>query len=136
MSEKKPSLSLQLIVISLARLLLNTGLRVVYPFAPALARGLGMELTAVTNLITLRNFSGFFSPLFGPLSERHGRRAVMVGAMLFFSGGTALVFLWPAYWPLGVTLIIISLSKLIYDPAMQAYVGDIVPYHQRGKAIA
>lgn len=115
---------------------MNTGLRMVYPFAPELARGLGVELTAVYNLITLRNFSGFLSPLFGPLSDRYGRRAVMTGAVLFFSGGTALVFLWPAYWPLGATLIAISLAKVIFDPAMQAYVGDAVPYRQRGKAIA
>lgn len=135
-SEKTSPLSIQLAVITFARLLLNTGLRMVYPFAPALGRGLGVELTAVYQLITIRNFSGFFSPVFGPLSERYGRRAVMVGAMLLFSLGTAVVVIWPAYWPLGVTLIAISVTKVIYDPAMQAHVGDTVPYHQRGKAIA
>jgi predicted MFS family arabinose efflux permease len=135
-SEKTFPLSVQLVVITFARLLLNTGLRMVYPFAPALARGLGVELTAVYQLITIRNFSGFFSPVFGPLSERYGRRAVMTGAIGLFGVGTAVVVVWPAYWPLGVTLVAISVTKVIYDPAMQAYIGDTVPYKQRGKAIS
>jgi predicted MFS family arabinose efflux permease len=135
-SEKTFPLSVQLAVITFARLLLNTGLRMVYPFAPALARGLGVELTAVYRLIAIRNLSGFFSPVFGPLSERYGRRAVMAGAILLFSVGTAVVVIWPGFWPLGISLIAISMTKVIYDPAMQAYIGDAVPYRQRGKAIS
>ncbi|MCP4416067.1 MAG: MFS transporter, partial [Chloroflexi bacterium] len=45
-------------------------------------------------------------------------------------------WLWPNYWLLGAALIIISVAKVIYDPAMQAYVGEKVPYKQRGKAFA
>lgn len=123
-------------VLTLARLFLNTGLRMVYPFAPALARGLGVELTAVYQLITLRNVTGFLSPVFGPLSERYGRKPVMMGAMLLFGLSCLLVVIWPAYWPLGVTLALLSVAKVVYDPAMQAYLGDTVPYRQRGKAMS
>ncbi len=108
----------------------------VYPFAPAFARQLNVPVTAVYRLVTLRNLAGFLSPLFGPLSERFGRKTIMWGAMLFFSGGCLLVWLWPSYWLLGAALIIISVAKVIYDPAMQAYVGETVPYKQRGKAVA
>lgn len=118
-----PRLSWQLALITLARLCLNTGLRMVYPFAPAFARQLNVPVTAVYRLVTIRNLSGLLSPLFGPLSERFGRRATMFGAMLFFSGGCLLVWLWPSYWLLGAALVIISVAKVIYDPAMQAYVG-------------
>lgn len=135
-SKKSFPLAVQLTIITLARFVLNTGLRMVYPFAPALSRGLGVSVTAVYRLITLRNLSGFLSPLFSPLSERFGRRPILIGSMLLFSIGCGLVFLWPAYWPLGVTLVLIAIAKTIYDPAMQAYVGDVVPYRQRGRAIA
>ena len=107
-----------------------------YPFIPALASGMGVGRTDITRLITLRNATGFLSPLFGPLSERHGRRIVLAGAMLLFSLGCLIVVIWPQYWVLGVTMAAIGVAKVVYDPAMQAYVGDSVPYANRGKAIA
>ena len=137
MSKQQPiRLSWQLALIALARLFLNTGLRMVYPFAPAFARQLKVPITAVYRLVTIRSLAGFLSPLFGPLSERFGRKAIMIAAMIFFSVGCLLVWLWPSYWLLGAALIIISVAKVIYDPAMQAYVGETVPYKQRGKALA
>ncbi len=137
MSKQTPTrLSWQLVLITLARLCLNTGLRMVYPFAPAFARQLDVPVTAVYRLVILRNLAGFLSPLFGPLSERFGRRAIMFVAMLLFSAGCLLTWLWPSYWLFGAALIIISIAKVIYDPAMQAYVGEMVPYQQRGRAVA
>ena len=136
MEPKQTRLSWQLALISLARLCLNTGLRMVYPFAPAFARQLGVPVTAVYRLVTIRNLAGFLSPLFGPLSERFGRRAVLFGAMILASIGCLLVWLWPSYWLFGAALIIISVAKVIYDPAMQAYVGETVSYKNRGKALA
>ncbi|NKQ34393.1 MAG: MFS transporter [Chloroflexi bacterium] len=136
MTSPKSRLPLQLTIITFGRLLFNTGVRVVYPFAPAFARGLGVPLADVYSLIALRNFAGFLSPLFSPLSARYGRRATMAGALLFFAIGCAVVFIWPAYWPFGLTLAVIALAKVIYDPAMQAYVGDNVPYAKRGRAIS
>lgn len=136
-SNKKTSrLSLQLAIVALTRTFINTGIRMVYPFAPALSRGLGVEISSIYNLVTLRNFAGFISPLFGPFSEWFGRKPVMIGAMLLFALSSGIVVIWPAYWPLGAALILIALSKVIYDPAMQAYVGDVVPYKKRGMAFA
>lgn len=108
----------------------------VYPFIPALARGLGVPISDLYTLVLLRNFAGFFSPLFGPMTDKYGRKPMMVGAMLLFSLGCLLVVVVPLYWALGVTLATIALAKVIYDPAMQAYLGDVVPYRERGWAIA
>ncbi len=135
-SPHTPRLLPQLLALTAARLMLNTGLRMVYPFLPALARGVGVELTAVYRLVTLRNFAGLLSPLFGPLIERYGRKPLMIVAMLLFAVGCLVVVLWPAYWGLGATLVMIGLAKVIFDPAMQAYIGDTVPYRQRGRALA
>ncbi|MDX1413719.1 MAG: MFS transporter [Candidatus Promineifilaceae bacterium] len=135
-TKRVQQLGKQLGAISIARLFLNTGIRVIYPFLPALARGLGVGTADITRLITIRNATGFLSPLFSPLSENYGRKAVMIGAMILFGGACLLVVFWPGYWVLGITLALIGLAKVIYDPAMQAHVGDVVPYAQRGKAIA
>ena len=101
-----------------------------------MARGLGVSRESVYYLITLRNFTGFLSPVFGPLSERHGRRTMLVVAMALLAAGSLIVFLWPSYWFLGLALCTVGVAKIIYDPAMQAYVGDQVPYERRGRAIA
>lgn len=129
-------LSIQLLALTTSRLFINTGLRMVYPFLPAFARGLGVSLAAISGLVSLRNFAGLLSPIFSPLSERFGRRPILALSMLVFSAGCAIVFIWPTYWVFGLTLAIIAIAKVIYDPAMQAYLGDTVVYEQRGKAIA
>ena len=134
--QETPHLGLQLATLTWSRLLLNSALRMTYPFLPALARGLGVSLPAVARLLALRAGAGLFSPLFSPLSERFGRRPVMIGTMLLFSAGAFVVVIWPAYWPLGITLVLTGFAKVVYDPAMQSYLGDIIPYRQRGKALA
>jgi predicted MFS family arabinose efflux permease len=39
-------------------------------------------------------------------------------------------------WALGIALVVTGLVKVVFDPAMQSYVSDAVPYEQRGKALA
>lgn len=135
--EKKPSrFRWQLIAITIGRLFLNTGLRMVYPFAPAFARGLDVPITAVYRVIALRNIAGFFSPLFSPLSERFGRKAVMMGSLVLFAGGCLLVVVYPTFWTFALAMGLLGLAKVNFDPSMQAYVGDAVPYKQRGKALS
>jgi len=126
----------QLGILTFARFCLNTMLRVVYPFAPAFARGLGVPVTTIYLLISLRNFTGLLSPVFAPLPERYGRRNVMALSMAVFSAAALLVAGVPAVWSLGAALVIVGAVKVIYDPAMQSYLGDAVPYHQRGRALA
>mgnify|MGYP001390569061 CR=1 FL=1 len=126
----------QLGILTFARLCLNTMLRTVYPFAPAFARGLGVPVTTVYLLISLRNLTGLLSPVFAPLPERFGRRNVMAVSLAVFSAATLLVAGVPAVWSLGVALVVVGAIKVIYDPAMQSYLGDAVPYHQRGRALA
>ncbi|MEM7334785.1 MAG: MFS transporter [Chloroflexota bacterium] len=130
------SIYLQLFVLMLSRLILNISLRMVYPFAPALARGLNVPLASVTNLITLRNISGMSSPLFGPLSERYGRRPILILGLVIFGISSILIFYAPFFGVLGFVLIVGSLGKVIFDPAMQSYIGDTVPYKFRGRAIS
>jgi predicted MFS family arabinose efflux permease len=119
-----------------SRLFINTGLRMVYPFLPAFARGLGVPVATLAAVVSLRGFTSLLSPLFGPLSDRYGRRLMLVMAMILFCLGCAIVLIWPTLWAFGLTLAIIAVAKVIYDPAMQAYLGDTVAYEKRGRALA
>ncbi len=108
----------------------------VYPFAPALARGLGVSEFAIYRLVTIRSAAGFLGPVFAPLSERYGRKPIIILGILLFSLGCLLVVVWPNYWLLGVSLTVVGIAKVIFDPAMQSYLGETVPYRQRGRALS
>jgi predicted MFS family arabinose efflux permease len=130
----KPAGPISLLTVS--RLIINIGLRLVYPFLPAFARGLGVPLLAVAAVVSLRGFASLLSPIFGPLSEKYGRRRIMSVSMLIFGAGNAIVIIWPELWAFALTLSIIAVAKVIYDPAMQAYIGDKVAYEKRGRYLA
>jgi predicted MFS family arabinose efflux permease len=127
---------IQLATLTISRLFINTGLRMVYPFLPAFSRGLGVPLSSLAFLVSLRSAAGLSSPLFSPLSERYGRRPILALSMVLFAIGCALLLVWPSLWAFGIMLIAVAVAKVIYDPAMQAFVGDTVVYKKRGRALA
>lgn len=121
--------------ITLARLVVNVCRRFAYPFVPALARGLGVSPAAVQGAIAVQGGVGVLSPLFGPLAERFGRRRVMLGALLLMAAAAAAGAARPSFGSLAAVLALFGAGKMIFDPAMQAYVGDRVPYARRGLAM-
>jgi predicted MFS family arabinose efflux permease len=135
-SQVGPSrLALQLGAATLFRLILNTSRRFAYPFASALSRGLGVPLTAITSMIALNQITGLISPIFGPLGDRWGFRIIMLAGMSLLTVGMLVGGLLPIYVVILIGLLLAGLGKSIYDPALQAYVGEKVPYHRRGLAI-
>jgi len=119
----------------LCRVLLNTARRFVYPFAPALSRGLEVPLTSVTSLIAVNQMTSLLSPLFGPLGDRIGYRIMLLAGMGLLAGGMLAGGFFPFYGMMLVALIMAGLGKSVFDPAIQAYVGKRVPYHRRGLVI-
>src|SRR5689334_25201065 len=132
MSKRIMRLRFQLVILMLLRTVLNTAHRMVYPFLPVFARGLGVDITVISNLITVRSLAGAASPLFVPLADRRGRRFGMLAGILLFTVGVTTVALYPSLWTLALALVLAMIGKFIFDPSMQAYLGDRVPYDQRG----
>lgn len=128
-------LVLQVAAATLARFFINTSRRFAYPFAPALSRGLGVPLTSVTSLIAINQFTGILSPFFGPLSDRWGYRAMMLAGLGVFGIGMLAGGLLPFYGMILIALFLAGLGKSIFDPALQAYIGERVPYQRRGLVI-
>ena len=126
----------QIVVIGLLRVILNTMHRMVYPFLTIFARGLGVDVTAISFALAGRNLAGIVGPAFGPIADVRGRRFVMLTGIAFFTIGVGAVAIHPGLFTFAVALILAILSKSLFDPAVQAYFGDRVPYEQRGTAIA
>lgn len=125
----------QLIFIFLVRLLLSIGRRFTYPFAPALSRSLDVPLTAITTIIASSQFTSLFGLFSGPLADRIGNRVVMRTGLALLSIGMLLCGLIPEYWAVFIGLIIASFGKTIFDPAIQSFIGQHVPFASRGRVV-
>ena len=125
----------QIGVATLSRLFLNTARRFPYPFAPALSRGLGVPLTAITPLIAANQITGISGLFFAPLGDRWGYWVMLLAGLGLLGIGMLTGGFLPFYGPVMVALFLAGLGKSVYDPAIQAYVGERVPYHRRGMAV-
>lgn len=125
----------QLVFIFLVRLLLNTGRRFIYPFAPALSRSLDVPLTAITTIIASSQFTSLLGLLSGPLADRVGNRVVMRTGLAALSLGMLLCGLADEYWVVFIGLVLASFGKTIFDPAIQSFIGKHVPYGKRGRVV-
>ena len=129
-------LRFQLIIITVLRTIFNTMHRMVYPFLGTFARGLGVDITALSFALTGRSLVGAFVPFIASVADQRGRRFGMLAGIVLFTVGVTLVAIWPSLWTLTAALILALLGKYMFDPAMQAYFGDRVPYQRRGRALA
>ena len=132
----KTSLRWQLAAFTVIRMIFNTLHRMVYPFLAIFARGLGVDLTTISYALTARSVVGTVGPFAASVADRRGRRfGMLFGATLFMVGAAVVVF-WPSFPGLTISLTLATLGKYIFDPGMQAYIGDRVPYEQRGRTMA
>jgi len=120
---------------ALCRLVLNSARRFAYPFAPALSRGLGVSLTAITSVIAVNQATAVLGIFFGPLADRLGYRLMMMAGLCMLTGGMLAAGFLPFYGVVLLALFLAGLGKSAFDPAIQAYVGERVPFKRRGLVI-
>jgi predicted MFS family arabinose efflux permease len=129
-------LPFQLMIFMVLRTNLNTMHRMIYPFLSVFARGLGVEITTLSFVVTARAFFGMFAPVLGSIADPRGRKFGMLSGILLFVAGMCLIAIYPSFLTFSIALLLGILSKFLFDPSMQAYLGDRVPYERRGTALA
>ena len=60
----------------------------------------------------------------------------MLLGISIFTFGIGCVAIHPTLWTLAAALILAMIGKYLFDPSMQAYFGDRIPYERRGTALA
>jgi len=133
--ESRLQLILKIIVVVICRLVLSLARRFAYPFAPVLSRGLGVPLTSITSLIAVNWATSLLGIFFGPLADRFGYRKMMVLGLGMLAVGMFAGGLFPFYGVILIALFLAGLGKVVFDPAVQAYVSERVPYSRRATAI-
>lgn len=124
------------LVIFFTRAILNIGYRAVYPFLPFIAADLGVPFQSAAELVQARNLVGLSALFFGPLSDHYGRRTLMLAGLAVSIAACLAVGFLKSFIFAMIAIAVITLGRALYDPAQQAFLGDRVPYAQRGRAMS
>jgi DHA1 family inner membrane transport protein len=133
--EPRSRLILKIGVVVICRLVLSTARRFAYPFAPVLSRGLGVPLTAITSLIAVNWATSLLGLVFGPIADRFGYRKMMIIGMVLLAVGMLAGGFFPFYGVMIAALFLAGMGKVVFDPAVQAYISERVPYQRRATVI-
>jgi predicted MFS family arabinose efflux permease len=119
------------------RLAVNTAFRFVYPFLPAIARGLGVSLERAGLLLSIRSAAGMATPAAVAVSTRLDRRIrLSVIALIIFVAGAVLIASAGGYAAAVVGFAMIGLAKPVFDVAAQSYVAARTDYRRRARFLS
>ncbi len=111
----------------------DVAMRMVYPFLPEIAAGLGVSVEQMGLLISLRNGMGIVAPAFGAMSDRVGhRRSAMLG-LVILGLGLLITGLASGLGLAAIGFILTGIGSAIFIPTLLAYVSDRVPFARRGR---
>ena len=122
-------------ITTFTKLLFNITRRLIYPFAPEFARGLNVELSAITSVIAINQATSLLGPVGAGFADRYGYRILMLFSLGMMTIGTFAIGLIPIYSVLVIAFFLAGLAKSIFDPSLQAFIGSFVPFEKRGQII-
>ena len=117
------------------RLASDTIERLVYPFIAPIAAGLGLAVTSLGVVISIRSWVGLATPFIGLAADRFGKKRLMVIGLSTQLVGLLLMLVVDGWWAV-VPMILTGLGTASFVPIQLAYVSDLVPYQTRGRALA
>jgi predicted MFS family arabinose efflux permease len=116
------------------KLVVNTALRFVYPFLPAIARGLAIDLTQAGMLVSVRWASSLTTPaLMSFAGDVHRTRRLVVAGLVMFSAGSIVTAWTGVFVGALVGFALAGLAKPMIDIGSQLYVAARVPYRRRAR---
>lgn len=119
------------------RLVVNIAQRFVYPFLPAIARGLGISIEAAGLLVSARWASGLATPGIISAAGRgeRPRRLATIGLILFAIG--AAVTAWLGVFAGAIAgFVLMGAGKPTFDIASQSYVAERTPFGRRARYLS
>lgn len=136
MHKKASQLNLNIVLFTLSRMAINTSYRMVYPFLPIFAQGLGVEPATLATALSIRALLGVFGPFLATVADTHNRKSGILLGLGLFTAGSAVSGLWPQLWGFIIGTSLVLLGNGVFIPSLNAYLGDHVPYERRGRILA
>lgn len=126
----------RLIAVAIAmRLVVDTAVRLFYPYLPEISRGLGISLSQGGLLLAVRSAMVFPSPLFGAWSDRHGPHGLLTAALLAQALGLWWLSLAQGLAAAIPPIVLLGLASAAFIPNLQAAVAEHVPFFRRGRVV-
>lgn len=129
-------LNFQILLFTATRTVINTSYRMVYPFLPVFARGLGVEPASLAMAFSIRSFLGVFGPFLATVADTHDRKTGLLLGISLFTAGSAVVGIWPSFWSFILGTSLVLLGNGVFIPSMNAFLGDHIAYQHRGRVLA
>jgi predicted MFS family arabinose efflux permease len=128
----RTKLNLNVGLISLTRLFVNTSVRMVYPFLAIFAAGLNVDVSMISLALAVSMIASAVGPFLAPVADQRGRKTGMLVGLGIYLVGVLLVGLLPNYTTFLLAVLLGNLGNNVFASALQAYLGDHVPYQKRG----
>jgi len=110
------------------------GLGIISPILPLYAKTFAASATEIGLVFTAFSVSrALLGPFVGRLSDRIGRRPLILGGLLLYAGVSVLYASAASLWMLGVFRFIHGIASVMVTPIAQAYVGDLTPKGREGR---
>ncbi len=134
--KQKPSSSAQLGILLIARLAFDLDFQVISLFFIVFNDTFNIEIWRLAFLLSTFAIFTLFSPIFGFLSDKYGRKPFIIGGLVVFAISSGLMASAQSSLHLFVARAIAGLSNAIFFPALYAEMGDKFAYERRTRAMA
>ena len=132
----KFSKKLALFLLMLNMFLTFSGVGLVIPIMPTYLKTFGAAGQALGFIIALMSFAQFiFSPVAGNLSDRHGRKNLIIFGLIVNGLSQISMGLSTELWMLYLCRFFTGVGSAFIIPPVMAYVADITTKAERGKAM-
>jgi len=135
MSDNSKHFTSFICVTTFTKFLFNITRRLIYPFAPEFARGLNVDLSAITSVIAVNQATSLLGPVGAGFADKYGYKILMLFSLALLTIGTFAAGLIPVYSLFVISIFIIGIGKSIFDPSLQAFIGNFVPFAKRAQII-
>ncbi len=112
------------------------GLGIISPILPLYASAFAASAVQLGLVFTAFSVSrAVFAPFVGRLSDRIGRRTLIVGGLAIYACVSVLYVSADRLWLLGVFRFLQGIGSVMVTPIAQAYVGDLTPRGKEGRTL-
>lgn len=134
MAQKSNTVALYLLMFNL--FITMAGIGLIIPIMPEYLSSFHVAGKALGFLIAVFSFSQFiFSPLSGELSDKHGRKNLILIGLIIYGISQVAFGLSTQLWMLYVARFISGLGAALIMPPTMAFVADITTEEERGKGM-